>query len=92
MKSVYLKSIGNGQITIPKAWRNLLGFENGPIKATMKGNTVVLEAMTNDLPEWDISKVRLNSLSSETQKVILQGRNDYLSGNTNFATSQELLK
>lgn len=87
----YLKCIGNGQITIPKAWRNLLNLENGPIKATLQGNTIVIEAMTHELPQWEISKVRLNSLSSPVQNIILQGRSDYLSGNNTFVSSQELL-
>ena len=92
MKNAYIKCIGNGQITIPKAWRNLLSFDEKPIKATLSGNKIILETMSNEVPEWEISKVRLNTLSSENQKVILSGRNKYLSGTSSqFISSSELL-
>jgi len=92
MKSTYVKCIGNGQITIPKAWRNLLSFDKKPIKATLSGNKIILETISNEVPEWEISKVRLNTLSSENQKIILEGRNKYLSGNNSkFISSSELL-
>ena len=84
MKSTFVKCIGNGQVTIPKTWRNLLKLENGPIKATLKGSTIILEPFSNEIEEWQIEKVQLNNLSSPVKRIIADGRNKYLSGNTQY--------
>ncbi len=45
----WLKVLGKGMITIPKRWRDALGFSDGNVvKAKKVGNQVVLEAKSDE--------------------------------------------
>lgn len=47
----YLRILGKGMVTIPKAWRDELGLEEGEIvKAAKMGNKLVIEVAEEDLP------------------------------------------
>lgn len=47
----YLRILGKGMVTIPKAWRDELGFKEGEIvKAQKIGNTVVIETEAEVVP------------------------------------------
>lgn len=47
----YLRILGKGMVTIPKAWRDELGLSEGEIvKAQKVGNRVVIESGTEEVP------------------------------------------
>ena len=47
----WLKVLGKGMITIPKEWRDELGFKEGDVvKAKKEGNRVVIELAEGDIP------------------------------------------
>lgn len=47
----YLRILGKGMVTIPKAWRDELGLSEGEIvKAQKIGNKMVIESGTEEVP------------------------------------------
>ncbi|MBU1032128.1 AbrB/MazE/SpoVT family DNA-binding domain-containing protein [Patescibacteria group bacterium] len=47
----YLKILGKGMVTIPKAWRDELGIEEGAVvKAQKLGNRLVIEPQAGNVP------------------------------------------
>ena len=46
----WLKVLGKGMVTIPKQWRDELGFREGDVvKAKKEGNRVVIEPTENEV-------------------------------------------
>ena len=51
----WLKVLGKGMVTIPKQWREELGFEEGDIvKAKKEGNRVVIEPQKESLAPYRV--------------------------------------
>jgi bifunctional DNA-binding transcriptional regulator/antitoxin component of YhaV-PrlF toxin-antitoxin module len=81
MTSTYLKLIGKGQVTIPQAWRRLLGKDIQFVKASLiEGKIVIEPAEPDKLPDWEIESVSLNKLPREDKATIQANRKAYRAG------------
>lgn len=94
MTSKMLRFIGKGQITLPQEWRALLDFGESGVKATLRGNTIVLEPFPlEEKKEWNVESIELNDLSVHEKKLIRDGRTAYRKGKTDkFLSSSEFFK
>ncbi|MEX0896179.1 MAG: AbrB/MazE/SpoVT family DNA-binding domain-containing protein [Patescibacteria group bacterium] len=64
----WLKILGKGMVTIPKAWRDELNLQAGDVvRATKKGNKVIIEttAATNPVPYRVFSDKEIDSFLAE---------------------------
>lgn len=51
----WLKVLGKGMVTIPKEWRDELGFKEGDVvKAKKEGNRVILEPQRGSLAPYRV--------------------------------------
>ncbi len=56
----YLRILGKGMVTIPKAWRDELGLEEGGIvKAEKVGNKLIIEASEENVPYRTFNDVEI---------------------------------
>lgn len=78
-----LRVIGKGQVTIPQEWRAFLNLEANLVKATLKGNQVILESVPlKSSSTWRVEQIALNQLGKEDQSVVREGRKAYKKGAT----------
>jgi AbrB family looped-hinge helix DNA binding protein len=88
-----LQFIGKGQVTIPQEWRNLLNLEGNAIKASLKGNQIILEPLVLAENNWDTKLISLNEIPEEDKMLIKAGRKDYKSGKTDkFMSSADFFE
>lgn len=94
MTTKVLRLIGKGQVTVPQEWRALLGLESKIVKATLKGNTIIIEALPIETEKiWDIEVVHLNSLPKSDSNLIKEGRKAYKKGQKEkFLTANHFFK
>ncbi len=72
-----LKPIGNWQITIPLSRREYLNIDKKHVKARLEAGRIIIEPLQPETLDRDIKLINLNTLNSDTQKVIKQSRQNY---------------
>jgi|GEM_PF-1292331 len=84
-----IKPIGNGQITIPLAWRQYLHIDKKHVRAKLVGNKIIIEALEPEPLDRDVRKISLNELNAETRKAIKESEKQYKAGNKDAFLSFE---
>ncbi len=79
-----LKQAWNGQITIPKDWRETMKTDR--YKAVFKDNKILIEPIENDI-ELDIRPISMDELNQETQNCIRESEKQYKAWNKEAFTS-----
>lgn len=94
MTTKVLRLIGKGQVTVPQEWRAILGVESKVVKATLKGSTMIIEALPLAAEKtWDTEVVHLNSLPETDRALVKEGRKAYKQGKKEkFMTANEFFK
>jgi bifunctional DNA-binding transcriptional regulator/antitoxin component of YhaV-PrlF toxin-antitoxin module len=88
-----LQFIGKGQVTIPQEWRNILNMEGNAVKASLKGNQIILEPLVLEKNSWDTELISLNELPESDKKLVKEGRKAYKAGKTDkFMNSAEFFE
>jgi len=76
-----LKPIGNGQYTIPQAWRKQMWVDKKHIRARFEAGKVILEPIEKKELDWDVRAIRLDELNDETIAAIQESEKNYKAGN-----------
>ena len=77
--AVIRKIFGNGQVTLPKEWRD--NFATSVVQMSIGPDGVVtikpLEINSSDNKDWKTDNISLNDLDKEDQKLVKSGRKSY---------------